>query len=94
MNPYLTKQECIETVTQDLALISIELVSEDIAVTTRDVSISFEEKLGIVGIIYFLVNNSSVFTPSTSLNFKHLSDGSKKFGVFMQISKIPLYNNV
>ena len=58
MNPYLTKQECIETVTQDLALISIELVSEDIAVTTRDVSISFEEKLGIVGIIYFLVNNS------------------------------------
>ena len=49
VNPDLTRDECIDTVKNDLALVTIEISMDEMDVTTRDASISFEEKLGIVG---------------------------------------------
>ena len=52
MNPDLTKRDCIETVKSDLALVTIEIVSPEMVTSTRDVRISFPDKVGVAGKVW------------------------------------------
>ena len=49
VNPDLTKKHCMETIVEDLAVVTIEISSPEMIVQTRDTGLSFADKLGVVG---------------------------------------------
>ena len=49
VNPDLTQSYCMEMVKRDLALVSIEIVSPEMVLSTRDVTISIPDKIGVAG---------------------------------------------
>ena len=49
VNPKLTKSDCMEAVQRDLAFLTIEVSSSEMVLSTRDLTISFVDKLGVVG---------------------------------------------